>query len=134
MAERAASPRIRIVIAVLIGASSVLGAVVAWRATIAESRATTAERKALEDEVARERTRVEILDVLNDVHFFFIRGEAHKQRVTELRRRAEEVSGEGRALLLAEAEAYKTAAESDLSAVSPDAIDADGTLNLEKAF
>jgi hypothetical protein len=134
MAERAASHRLRIIIAVLIGASSVLGAVVAWRATIAEGRATTAERKALQDEVARERTRVEILDVLNDVHFFFIRGQAHTQRAIELRRHADDVPGDGRALLLAEAEAYERAAESDFSAVSPDAIDADGTLNLEKAF
>ena len=134
MAERAASHRLRIVIAVLIGASSVLGAIVAWRATIAESRATTAERKALEDEVARERTRVEIINVLNDVHFFFIRGTAHQERAAELRRRAEEVPGEGRDLLLAEAEAYETAAESNFNATAPDAITAEGTLDLEKAF
>jgi hypothetical protein len=134
MAERAASRRLRIVIAVLIGASSVLGAVVAWRATIAESRATTAERKALADEVARERTRVEIFDFLNDVHFFFIRGQAHQERATELRRRADEVSADQRALLLADAEAYESAAESDFNAVSQDAIDADGMLDIDKAF
>lgn len=134
MAERAAPPRLRIIIAVLIGASSVLGAVVAWRATIAESRATTAERKALADEVARERARVEIFDFLNEVHFFFIRGEAHQKRATELRRRADEVPGDVRELLLAEAEAYDNAAESDFHAASLDAIATDGTLDLDKAF
>ena len=134
MAERAASRRLRIVIAILIGASSVLGAIVAWRATIAESRATTAERKALADEVARERARVEILDFLNDTHYFFIRSEAHTERATELRRRAKKLPDDSRVLLLAEAEAYDRAAESNMNAVPLDAITPDGTLDIERAF
>ena len=121
MAERAASSRLRIVIAVLIGTSSVLGAVVAWRATIAESQATTAERKGFTDEVARERARVEILDYLGTVHSSYIRGTAYKLRAEELRQRAKEVPADQRVLLIAEAEAYDRLSDTNLDTVPEDA-------------
>lgn len=132
--DRGASPGVRIVIAVLIAATSVLGAVAAWRASVASNYATDTERKAFDDEVARERARAAVLNSLDATFSSYIRSEEERRRAEELRNKAKTVSGSERAQLLAEAEAFDSLADINVSGIRVDSLRPDGTLDLERAF
>ena len=132
--DRGASPGLRIVIAVLIAATSVLGAVAAWRASVASNYATDTERKAFDDEVARERARAAVLNSLDATFSSYVRSEEERKRAEELRSKAKTVSGSQRAQLLAEAEAFDSLADINVSGIRVDSLRPDGSLDLERAF
>ncbi|MPZ68852.1 MAG: hypothetical protein GEU71_04920 [Actinobacteria bacterium] len=132
--DRGASPGLRIVIAVLIAATSVLGAMAAWRASVAGSEATASERKAFDDEVARERARAAVLNSLDSTFSSYIRSEEERRRAEELRSTAKAVAGSERAQFLAEADAYDNLADINVAGIRVDSLRPDGTLDLERAF
>lgn len=132
--DRGASPWLRIVIAVLIAGTSVLGAVAAWRASVASNYATDTERKAFDDEVARERARAAVLNSLDSTFSSYIRSEEERRRAEELRIKAKSVSGAARAQLLAEADAFDNLADINAAGIRVDSLRPDGTLDLERAF
>ena len=134
MVDRGAPPGLRIIIAVLIAATSALGAVAAWRAAVAGSEATAYERKAFDDEVARERSRAAVLNSLDATFSSYIRSEEEKRRAEVLKNKAKEAQGLEREQLRTEAEAYEALAEINVAGIRVDSLRPDGTLDLERAF
>lgn len=132
--DRGASARLRIIIAVLIATTSVFGAVAAWRAAVAGSEATAFERKAFDDEVARERARAAILNSLDSTFSSYIRSEEAKRRYEVLKEKAQSAQGVDKEQSLAEAEAYRNLAEINVAGIRVDSLRPDGTLDLERAF
>lgn len=131
---RGASSGLRILIAVLIATTSVLGAVAAWRAAVAGSDATAHERKAFDDEVARERARAAVLNTLDSTYSMYIRSEEEKRRAEVIRTKAKSAQGAEKAQLHTEADAFKNLSEINAAGIRIDSLRPDGTLDLERAF
>lgn len=101
---------------------------------MAGSGATAFERKAFDDEVARERARAAILNSLDSTFSSYIRSEEAKRRYEVLKEKAQSAQGVDKEQSLAEAEAYRNLAEINVAGIRVDSLRPDGTLDLERAF
>ena len=132
--RRGPSPRLRLVIAALIALTSMLGAVAAWRASVASGQAGDADRKGFADTIAREQERAVISSSLDSTLFQFLRARSYSTQSDKLRRAARNAAGSDAAGLQAESDAYGSVAESINTTVPADAVAEDGSLALDRAF
>ncbi len=134
MPAPAASRRMRILTASLIAFTSVLGAVGAWRASVASGAAADADRKGFADNVAGTQQRAAILIRSDGILLDYVRMHAYQDRAAALRTQAQTASPDDAARLGVEADADQKLAELLRSTIDPDAIRPDGTLDLRRKF
>ena len=132
--NRGPSPRLRLAIAALIALTSMLGAVSAWRASVAFGEAGGADRKGFADTIAQEQQRAIITSSLDRTLFQFLRARSYSTQSDKLRRAAGNAAGTDAPSLQTQSEAYEAVAESIDTTVSDDALAEDGSLALDRAF
>jgi hypothetical protein len=119
----------RALIPALIALTSVLGAMGAWRASVASGAAGGAERKAFADTVAAEQQKAVIESVLGSIEFTYARKASLEAMAASLRGESETAAEESAGRLTAQADAYQAAADSLL--IDADALRPDGSLDLQ---
>jgi hypothetical protein len=134
MPARPAGQRMRVLTASLIALTSVLGAVGAWRASLASSSAGDADRKGFADNVARTQQRAAILIQTDAILLDFVRMRAYEDRAEALRTEAAEAGPDDAARLEAQADADVKLAELIRTTIDPDALRPDGSLDLRRKF
>jgi hypothetical protein len=128
------SPRLRLAIAAVIALTSMLGAVAAWRASVASGEAGGADRKGFADTIAREQQQAIITSSLDHTLFQFLRARSYSTQSDKLRRAAGKAAGTDASGLQAQSNAYQAVAENIDTTVSEDALAEDGSLALQRAF
>jgi hypothetical protein len=130
------SARFRVVVALLIALTSLLGALAAWRAEAASMKGDNAERKALTESLANERVRSSIrsdlqdtLQKYQDAQVYFALSRALRARVA-----GAAPADAARLRALAKADEQLGSARIGLLRSHTDAIRADGTLDLAREF
>ncbi len=134
LARKSASPRLKIFIACLIACTSALGAIAAWRASVAADAATELERQGFAQGVAREQERAGVLSKIDAARFLFLRATEYETQAAALRNQAAKLKGADRKRLLAQASAFENLAAQNRSSVDPDALNANGQLALSRKF
>lgn len=129
---RAAKPRMKVIIASLIALTSMLGAVAAWRASVASSVATDAERKGFADAVVREQRIATIGAQTDAILLDYIRGRSQDVQADEFEKEAEKAVGPDKARLEDDAKAYRGLADLTNDFVDKDSVRPDGSLDLER--
>jgi hypothetical protein len=124
----------RILTASLIAFTSVLGAVGAWRASVASGAAGDADRKGFADNVARTQQRTAILIRTDAILLDYVRMHAYEDQAAALRDQAQGAAPDDAARLEAEADGDQKLAQLLKSTLDPDAIRPDGTLDLRQKF
>jgi hypothetical protein len=133
--ERAGRPAsLKVLIASLIALTTMLSAVGAWRAALASGDSGDAERKGFDDAIAAEQARANIEGSLDETMFAFLRGRMYESLAEGLQEEADEAARADRVRLEAQAESYRQLGELSMEFVASDAIRADGSLDLERAF
>jgi hypothetical protein len=125
---------VKIVIASLIALTSVLGAVGAWRASLASAEASDSDRKGFADALAAEQQRTSIHSSLDAEFTRYLRGQLFTALAEELYEQAEDASPADRARLEVEASNYQSLGDLKLETTNPDALRPDGSLDLDRAF
>ena len=118
--------------AALIALTSLTGALVAWRAAVADGAAGGADREGLDDLTARQHARAV---AQSDAEAFLadvVTVHALQARADRLRAEAEEAEGDDAARLALEAEALAAAAEDLEQTINPDALLPSGQLALDR--
>ncbi len=131
---RGASQNVHKIVATLIALTSVLGAFAAWRASVAGSAATGAERKGFADDAAAKIAHGNTLTSVDRNFRYFVRAEAYKSIAETLGEQAGRATGDDKGQLEDDAYAYEQLEDITRAAVEGDAINPDGTLNLERKF
>lgn len=134
MPQPVVSRRTKIVTASLIALTSVLGAVGAWRASVASGGASDADRKGFADNVAEIQQRAGILIQSDAILLDFVRMQAYQDEAEALRTQAKTATVDDGARLEAQADADEKLAEFLRRTIDPDAIRPDGTLDLRRKF
>ena len=134
MTARPSGKRIKVLTASLIALTSVLGAVGAWRASVASGEAGSADRKGFADTVAQIQRRADILNRIDFILRDFVRMHAFEDRAAALRTEAATAGPEDAARLEAEADADEKLAQSIRGLIDPDAIRPDGSLDLQRKY
>jgi hypothetical protein len=123
-----------VVIASLIAATSLLGAVAAWRASVASSDSTSLDQKGFADSVAdatqKARIRADLFSNVAD----YIRYRSFSLQADALEREARESSAEDAPRLRLHADVERGVAVLTLDKVSKDALRPDRTLDLARKF
>lgn len=128
--DRWASRR-RVLIPVLIALTSLIGAVGAWRASVASGGAASAERKAFSDTLAAQQQRTRIDAEAGSAEFTYARRTALLDAAGALRTSAGGADAESAARLGALADAYQSAADSLWLFMDARAVGDGGSLDLE---
>jgi hypothetical protein len=134
MPAPATSRRVKILTASLIALTSVLGAVGAWRASVASGAASDADRKGFSDNVAQTQQRAAILIRSDAILIDFVRMHAYDDEAVALRKQAEGAPAGDAARLEAQADSDQKLAQLIRTTIDPDAIRPDGSLDLTRKF
>lgn len=120
--------RRKVLVTTLIALTTFLGAIGAWRATEAGGAASSAEHKALGDERTAAQRQAVIRSYLATIEFDYMRQATHRALAAQLREEAAAAGSDDAARLEAEASGHEAAANGIF--IDPDALDADGSLDL----
>jgi len=124
--------RHKTLVASLIALTTFLGAVGAWRATESGGEAADAERKAIGDARGGAQREAVIRGALADIEFNYMKQSTHRALANQLRLESSAASAEDAARLLAEAAGHDAVANAIF--VDPDAVQADGALDLTAKY
>jgi hypothetical protein len=134
MARRGPSSRLKLVVASLIALTSMLGAIAAWRASVASSEAGDADRKGFADTVARAQERATISGSLDEAFSRYVRSTSYATQAETLGEEARKLSGADAARLESASKAYSLLADNVRDGIGPDELRPDGSLALDRAF
>lgn len=128
------STRLRVVIASLIATTSLVAAVGAWRASLASSASSGADRKGFADSVTRSRAVAEIRAALAATLLDYARARSYAEQAKALRAQARRAPPAERARLVAIAESKERLEQVARNSIDADALRPDGTLDLDRKF
>jgi hypothetical protein len=128
------SARFRVVVALLIALTSLLGALAAWRAEAASIKGDSAERKGYAQNVAAERWNAQIRGTLQSTLLNYQRAQVSLTLAKALRTEAGTSAPADAARLRAEARADESLGNQVLTQVDPDALNPNGSLNLKRQY
>ena len=127
-------PWLRVAIASLIALTTMLGAVAAWRASIASAESSDADRKGFADALAAEQARAGIDGSLDDTIFAYLRGRMYQLLAEGLDEQATASDPADEARLRAAADSYQQLSDLSMEFIAADALRPDGSLDLERAY
>lgn len=127
-------PWVKVVIASLIALTSMLGAVGAWRASLAAAEAGDADRKGFTDAVAAQQARNQINSNLDNALSGYLRGKLYRSLADALDSQSGQLPVDDRARVEVTAAGYRELADLVEGVVDRDAVRPDGSLDLDRAF
>ncbi len=128
------SPRFRIVVALLIALTSLLGALAAWRAEAASMKGDDAERAGFAQNIAAQRAQASIDATQQNTLQDYERAQAFLVLAKALRDQARTVKPADAARLRAQANADESRGNELISLLDPDAISPTGALDLQRQY
>jgi len=125
---------VRVIIASLIAATSLLGAVAAWRASVASSESGDLDRKGFADSVADAEQRARIRADLARVLFDYVRSRAYSAQAQQLRKEARAATPDDAYHLRTDAKVSEGLVKVARDQIEADALKPNGTLDLRRKF
>ena len=126
-----ASGHARVLVAGLIAMTSLLGSLVAWRASVANTAAGGADGKGLADLVAAQQARVQAFGNTDLVYRDYLAARALRAQADALRAEGAN-AGQAPDVLIAQADAYDNAADLAEQRIDPDVVAPDGSIDIQR--